>query len=144
MQQIIKQETLRHKEAFEIYYTLGHKRSYKRTALKMSVSPQSIRAWAISFNWKERVILRDNRIGNKLEKATEDAVTGEKKQLLAILLKSLADVIDENRELKVAITNQQDLVSTVKAASQLMGDQVTTKLDIVFNFGGTNNDEKSE
>lgn len=48
-----------HRLAFEQYYALGPKRSYRRASEKLGVSPSSLKLWGKSFGWPERIQERD-------------------------------------------------------------------------------------
>jgi len=58
-------ETLRHKEAFEYYYSLGGTATDKncgKVGAKIGVSCNTIWNWYKAFNWKERVEQRTSDI----------------------------------------------------------------------------------
>ena len=48
-----------HKRAFEIYYALGERRSYRSVAQRLGVSPSGVKLWSQSFGWQQRVRDRD-------------------------------------------------------------------------------------
>ncbi len=56
----IRKETLRHEEAFQLYCTLGARRSYNQVAHRTGISSNSINKWARSFDWKRRVEEHDS------------------------------------------------------------------------------------
>ena len=41
--------------AFEHYYGLGEQRSYERVATELGVAPSTVKLWARSFGWRERL-----------------------------------------------------------------------------------------
>ena len=57
-------ETLRHKNAFELYFRL---RSIREVAKEMKVSENSVEKWNKEFNWQERVIEREKVICQRVE-----------------------------------------------------------------------------
>ena len=57
-------ETLRHKNAFELYFRL---RSIREVAKEMKVSENSVEKWNKEFNWQERVTEREKIIGQRVE-----------------------------------------------------------------------------
>jgi len=67
-------ETLRHKEAFEYYYTLGDKRNSSSVAVQYKVSERSIFKWSKNFNWQERIEQRDIEISKGLETKTNETI----------------------------------------------------------------------
>ncbi len=68
-------ETLRHKEAFEYYYSLGTERSFKLVESKFKVSNMSVARWSKEFNWQERIGQRD--IENGVTKYSEKSNLGK-------------------------------------------------------------------
>lgn len=74
----IRKEGLRHLEAFELYVTLGSKRSYNEVGRMMGISSTSINKWARSFDWKRRVEERDSTLVGRLEKETDETVVQTK------------------------------------------------------------------
>jgi len=67
-------ETLRHKEAFEYYYSLGDKRNSSSVAVQYKVSERSIFKWSKNFNWQERIEQRDIEISKGLEIKTNETI----------------------------------------------------------------------
>ena len=54
-------ETQRHSTAFAYYLQLIGKRSYAEVARKFGVSETSVRKWAQSFSWEQRVREADEK-----------------------------------------------------------------------------------
>ena len=68
-------ETLRNKEIFELYYSIGSKRSLEKLRDKLhqnstetAPSLRTLKSWSKAFNWQKRIEQRDIEIENKLEK----------------------------------------------------------------------------
>ena len=74
----IRKETLRHQEAFQLYCTLGAKRSLNEVARMLQVSPNSIGKWARSFDWKRRVEEHDSTLVGRLEKEIDETIAQTK------------------------------------------------------------------
>ena len=74
----IRKETLKHQEAFQLYCTLGAKRSYNEVSRIMQISSNSINKWARSFDWKKRVEEHDSTLVGRLEKETGETVVQTK------------------------------------------------------------------
>lgn len=78
-------ETLRHKEAFEYYYSLGPTRSIPQVARQYSVSVAAVKKWSRAFNWQERIEQRDienaRRAAKRVTPTPAKAVFGEKYHL---------------------------------------------------------------
>ncbi len=100
-------ETLRHKDAFEYYYSLGSGRNYYATATKFKVSKSAIGKWGQAFHWQERVEQRDIEIGRELPTKTNETVLNTKanyraeiKTQFSILKKMLNELIERFQKKK--------------------------------------------
>lgn len=71
-------ETLKHKEAFEYYYSLGEKRNLIAVALQCKCSERAVANWSKIFNWQTRVQQRDIENARNLEKKTNKEVINAK------------------------------------------------------------------
>jgi len=98
-------ETLRHKDAFEYYYSLGEKRSITQVAQKVTVCRASVSRWSRFFHWQERVEQRDIEIGRELPAKTKETVLNTKanyraeiKAQFSILKKMLNELIEKFKE----------------------------------------------
>lgn len=100
---MIKTETLRHQKAFDFYYALENKRSFPKVAREFTVSKESIKKWAKSFNWKKRIQQRDAENAKKLEQKTDRIIVDTKanyRQMITDNLKTLKKVFDTAFEVK--------------------------------------------
>lgn len=57
----LQKESQRHSAAFAFYLQLGAQRSYPQVARQFSVSVTSVKKWARSFHWEERVTEADTK-----------------------------------------------------------------------------------
>jgi len=150
-------ETLRHKEAFEYYYSLGDKRSYPQVALKFTVSKTSLKKWAKAFNWKERVGLRDIENGKKLEAKTDRTIVNTKadyraeiKTQLGILKAILNKVIQDFKSNNILdVENVKDLEKVINSYEKLckldlsiMGENLD-KQEVIINILGEVNENNN-
>lgn len=71
-------ETMKHLDAFEEYVRLGVNRSYKNLGKKLGVSHTSVNKWGVSFNWQDRVRLRDIENSKQIAKKTDKTVVATK------------------------------------------------------------------
>ena len=128
-------ETLKHREAFEYYYSIGDKRNITKVAQKFTVSRASVSKWSRVFNWQKRIEQRDIEIGNKLEKKTNEIVLNTKtdyREQIQNSLKMLKDAIraasikgkDGELKLNIAVTSINDLNQVINSIEKLI------KLDI--------------
>lgn len=65
-------ETLRHKEAFELYYKQGNSRSLSKVSEVLKVGETTVRKWSVAFKWQERVSERDKEIAERVEERNLD------------------------------------------------------------------------
>ena len=71
-------ETLLHQEAFEFYYTTGAARNLKQVGQKFGVSSTTAGLWSTSFNWQERIKLRDIENARKLQQKSDNTIISTK------------------------------------------------------------------
>jgi len=133
-------ETLRHRMAFDYYYSLGNKRSYLLVSKKFTVSQTSIKKWASAHNWMERVRQRDIEIARKLEKKTNDLIVNSKadyrkeirenlKLIKAILSSAVRKIKSEGKirtELLISVESAKNVADIIQAYEKLV------KLDLVL------------
>jgi len=115
-------ETLRHKEAFEYYYSLGDKRSFKLVEGEFKVSNMSVARWSKSFNWQERIGLRDINNSKKLKAKTDETVVNSKADYRALIRKTVDLYKQKLNEGKIIINRPQDLETLAKLDLTLMGE----------------------
>jgi hypothetical protein len=60
-------ETLRHKNAFELYYKQGESRSLSKVAKEIKAGEVTVRKWSVAFKWQDRVAERDKEIAARVE-----------------------------------------------------------------------------
>lgn len=122
MAQLSKENSLQ-KEAFEIYYHLGDKRSLKQVAERIERTERTVAGWSRAYNWVDRVKQREiedakNMGGNALNSQTTDVKTRYR-----ILLNNLiAKASQKIAKGELAIRNIQDLERVLKLDLLLMGE----------------------
>lgn len=118
----MKTESLKHKESFEYYYTLGDKRSIPKVAQKYSVSVAAVKKWSRAFNWQERVEQRDIENAKRLEKKTDAVIVNEKAKYRAVIKEAFAKFEENLKKGKVAVETVQDAERLVKLDLLIMGE----------------------
>ena len=132
-------ETLRNKEIFELYYSIGSKRSLSklRDKLLSLESPSNVpslktlKRWSKAFNWQKRIEQRDIEIGNKLEKKTNKIVLNTKadyrkeiqnsmKVLKGAIRTAFTKGIDGKLKLNIAVTSINDLNQIINSTEKLI------------------------
>lgn len=122
MAELSKENNLQ-REAFELYYHLGDKRSLKQVADKIARTERTVAGWSRTYNWVDRVKQREiedaiNEGVNRVNAQTTDVKTRYRilmNNLIAQASKKVA-----NGEL--SIKNIPDLERVVKLDLLLMGE----------------------
>ena len=122
MAQLSRENSLQ-KEAFEIYYHLGDKRSLKAVAEKIERTERTVAGWSRAFNWVDRVKQREiedarNMGGNALNAQTTDVKTRYRILMNNLIAKASVKIAKG----ELAIRNVQDLERVVKLDLLLMGE----------------------
>lgn len=122
MAQLSKENSLQ-REAFEIYYHLGDKRSLRSVAEKVERTERTIAGWSRAFSWVDRVKQREiedakNMGGEALNSQTTDVKT-RYRILMNNLLAKASTKISKG---ELSIRNIQDLERVVKLDLLLMGE----------------------
>lgn len=119
----LNKENKLQREAFEIYYHLGDKRSLKLVAEKVNRTERAVAGWSRAHNWVDRVKQREiedavNEGTNRLSAQTTDI-----KVRYRILMNNLiANASKRIADGTLVIKNIQDLERVVKLDLLLMGE----------------------
>ena len=127
------------KEAFEIYYHLGDKRSLKKVAEKVDRTERTVAGWSRAFNWVDRCKQREiEDVRNQtLDKATLNAETTEIKTRYRIMINNLmAKASKKIADGSLGIKNVSDYERMVKLDLLLMGES-TERAETVGSVSGT-------
>jgi hypothetical protein len=109
---LLAKEQPHHLRAFEHYYGLGEGRSYERVAAEFSVAPGTVKLWARSFRWQERVRDRDIEIAREVAGRTmSDEVTRRERslQIVHLALVQLAKAIAEG-DIRMTLSDLDKLI----------------------------------
>ena len=123
-------ETLKNKEAFELYYSMGNDRSLAKLKAKLmsSKSPYSVlnlktfQRWSKNFNWQERIALRDVNNGKELEKKVDKEIVNSKADYRALVKKVVQKFEEKLKDNKIRIERPEDLNIMAKLDLVLMGE----------------------
>lgn len=115
-------ETLRHREVFEYYYSLGEKRGLRKVGQKCDVSRSAVGKWSKAFNWQERVEQRDIENAKKLEAEVNKAVVSSKADYRALIKKVVKEFEDRLEAGKIRIAKPEDLSIMAKLDLLMMGE----------------------
>lgn len=112
------------REAFEIYYGMGKKRSLRAVADRVDRTERTVAGWSRAFHWVDRCYQReieDAKAGDVRKEAL--AQTTDIKTRYRILMNNLiAKASNQISEGKLVIRNVQDLERVVKLDLLLMGE----------------------
>ena len=98
--ELLQTEQERHRKAFELYYALGEKRSYRRVAGQMNVSPSAVKLWGRSFAWRNRIQERDAQIARQVaDRAIQTGIDehDRNRKIVQMALMRLAKAISEGK-----------------------------------------------
>ena len=93
-----KTEKEHHKQAFEYFYALGSRRTYRPVASKYQVSVSTIKNWSRDFKWRLRIEERDaettKEFAEKVKTKTADELERALKLLELIQVRGAKDLVD--------------------------------------------------
>ncbi|HOC53301.1 MAG TPA: hypothetical protein PKJ39_06215 [Caldisericia bacterium] len=141
----MKEETLRQKQIFDIYYSLGDKRSLEKLKENLKNTPEysektpsldTLKSWSKKFNWQERIQQRDAEISKGLEKKINQDIVNEKaehrKLIKAILNELKRSLIEYQNEIKEGIKPAQiETIKDLKDISQIIDTLIKLDLNIL-------------
>ena len=141
----MKEETLRQKQIFDIYYSLGDKRSLEKLNETLKNTPEysdktpsldTLKSWSKKYNWQERIQQRDAEISKGLEKKINQDIINEKaehrKLIKAILNELKRSLIVYQNEIKEGIKPAQiETIKDLKDISQIIDTLIKLDLNIL-------------
>ena len=141
----MKEETLRQKQIFDIYYSLGDKRSLEKLNETLKNTPEysdktpsldTLKSWSKKFNWQERIQQRDAEISKGLEKKINQDIINEKaehRKLIKEILNELKrSLIEYQNEIKEGIEPAKiETIKDLKDISQIIDTLIKLDLNIL-------------
>jgi hypothetical protein len=98
--------------------------------------------WARSFGWQKKLQeYRNKEIANTTA-AIDQGILLKKKQLAKILEKTIGDAAKKIKSGSLGIADQKELLSTIQAYLELIGEQTKPDTVIVLDFGTGQNRDK--
>ena len=94
------EELEHHKKAFEFYYSLGEKRTYKAVSKHFGFSLQSVKLWGREFAWMRKLKEREGEVARAMAARNVDSEVSNKirnKQIIQLALVQLAKAIAEGK-----------------------------------------------
>lgn len=122
MTQLNKENSLQ-KQAFEIYYGLGEKRSLRAVSKEVERTERTVAGWSRAYNWVDRVKQREIEDNKNMGGEALNSQTTDVKTRYRILMNNLiAKATTKMAEGTLAIKSVQDLERVVKLDLLLMGE----------------------
>lgn len=128
---LLAKEQPHHLRAFEHYYGLGEQRSYERVATELSVAPSTVKLWARSFGWRERLRKRDLEVAREVAGRTlTDEVSRRERslQIVHLAMVQLAKAIAEG-EVKMTLADLDKLIRL----EAFLSDEPESRHELVVN-----------
>ncbi|AKQ08567.1 putative terminase small subunit [Bacillus phage vB_BceS-M2] len=114
------------KDAFELYYAMGESRSLRQLAKQLKKSVSTISVWNSSFNWQERIEIRDTEVAKAFTKKaaeTNDTVVNMKANFHKMLKVLIAQSIEEIKLGKIKVTSARELIEVMRFDLELLGEE---------------------
>jgi hypothetical protein len=113
------------KEAFELYYGLGDKRSLRAVSEKIGRTERTVAGWSRAHNWVDRVKQREieDAKNSAINSSALNSQTTDVKTRYRLLLNNLISKTSEKiAKGELSIRNIQDLERVIKLDLLLMGE----------------------
>ena len=133
-------ETEAQKQAFDLYYSMGQKRSLEAVANTVGKSSRTIGEWSRRFKWADRIVQREIEEAAN-QGSTANAVIDAKAEYRQIIRALVATFVKDYKSGKIRIKNIQDFERIVKLDLMLLGD--VPELDVNSNVSLTDEDRKA-
>lgn len=121
-----KEETLRHREVFEIYYAMGDARSLKMLSDIVGVTNNNIELWSSTFGWVDRVQARDQELIRRIQDDYKDEILRYRCWYIDIVKSMIQGCLtfdkDGKPSMSIKPTTVSDLEKLIKLHMALMGD----------------------
>ena len=127
---VIATEKAHHEQAFEYYFAMGEKRSYEKVAARFQVALSTVKLWARSFRWQERVRERDAEVAREMAARTLNDEVSRRERNLRIVELALIQLAKAVAEGKVKMT-LGDLDKLVRLEA-FLSDLPDSRQEVVF------------
>lgn len=113
----LKSENELQKEAFEMYYSMGKRRSMEAVAEKFNRTVRSIANWRRKYLWDDRIVQRE--LEDNVGRTT--AVKTDYRIIISMLMEDVANKIESG---KIKVDSIEDLEKLVRLDLLLMGEPI--------------------
>lgn len=132
-------------KAFEIYYSQGDSRSYKRVAEECKVSRNTVYNWAKRYRWRELVDERDGKTAEDLREAVRSARVLELQAITAGIKQILKDINTQTQTIDIKQAPQWfralDGFNTYLEKIDSVDRKKVDSIDIHFDVNGAPDEE---
>jgi hypothetical protein len=128
---LLAKEQPHHLRAFEHYYGLGEQRSYERVAAEFSVASSTVKLWARSFGWHDRIRERDLEIARDVAGRTMSGEVTRRERSLQIVhmaMVQLAKAIAEG-DMRMTLSDLDKLIRL----EAFLSDEPESRHELVLN-----------
>lgn len=136
----VRKETEAQKQAFDLYYGMGEKRSLEAVAAGCGMSTRTIGEWSRRFGWKDRVVQREIEDAAN-QGSVANSVIDAKAEYRKIIRALIAGFIKDYKAGKIRIKNIQDFERVVKLDLMLLGE--VPQVDVKSNVELSEEDRKA-
>ena len=136
----VRKETEAQKQAFDLYYGMGEKRSLEAVAAGCGRSTRTIGEWSRRFGWKDRVVQREIEDAAN-QGSVANSVIDAKAEYRKIIRALIAGFIKDYKAGKIRIKNIQDFERVVKLDLMLLGE--VPQVDVKSNVELSEEDRKA-
>lgn len=122
-----KEETLRHKEVFEIYYAMGDARSLRNLGELVGVSLNTIELWSTTFEWQDRIAQRDKQLIRRIQDDFYEESLRFRCYYIDLVKEMIASCLEVDpktgkRAITIKPSSVSDLEKLIKLHMTLMGE----------------------
>lgn len=122
MAELSKENSLQ-REAFEIYYQMGDKRSLRAVAEKVGRTERTVAGWSRAYSWVDRVSQREIEENKNADSVSILAQTVDAKTKYRIMMNNLMNMASRKiASGELSIKNVPDLERVIKLDLLLMGE----------------------
>lgn len=119
-------ETLRQREAFEYYYSLGEGRTLKAVAQQFGVHPRTTYRWSKEFGWADRIAKRDQEIADMISEKRKAAILSRRLRFLRTLDNAIARGMRAVINGDLSVHSIGELVALMRETLSLLGEPDST------------------
>jgi hypothetical protein len=109
-----------HRQAFELYASLGERRTYRRVASQLAVSERTVRHWAKQEKWRQRLEEREDQAARQLSDRSIQSTFNERDRDLKIVRMAKMKLTRDIAEGKVK-GKLPDLEMLIRLEAELLG-----------------------